>query len=205
MNRREILVCASAGLGGGLSGCLRGDIPASDDESETETPASADPTTGMRLSVTGVDDGPAPLAFDVDVIEDRLTSSTMPLLDISVQNIGDETATWLHRNAVGEDPIVFPCEHATPDNLMIGFEDEVNRVKVDGAGCVRTETELDRGASPVEAELAPGDALEQRYAIAGFAPNLDDACPPEGGYRTDCPYEGHGRWGFEIELMFQGN
>jgi len=188
MNRREILVCASAGLGGGLSGCLRGGIPASDDGSETETPTSADASTGMRLSLTGVDDGPAPLAFDVDVVEDRLTSSTMPLLDISVENTGDETATWLHAPAVGEDEIVFPCQHATPDNLTIGFEAEVNRVEVDDAGCVRTETELDRGASPVEAELAPGDALEQRYAVAGFAPNLDDVCPPDGSYRTDCPY-----------------
>jgi hypothetical protein len=205
MNRREILVSASAGLGGGLSGCLRGNIPASDDESETETPTSADASSGMRLSLTGVDDGLGPLAFDVDVVENLLTSSSVPLLDISVENTGNGTATLLYAPAVGEDEIVFPCQHATPDKLVVGFEAEVNRLTVDGEGCVRTETELDRGSSPLIAELAPGDALEQRYAIAGFAPNLNDACPPEESYRFDCPYQDYGRWGFEIELMFQEN
>lgn len=202
MNRREILVYASAGLGGGLSGCLNGRVPASDDESGTETANSAD-ATGMRLSLTSMDDGPGPLAFDVDVVEHLLTFSSTPLLDISVENTGNETATLLYAPAVGEDEIVFPCQHATPDKLVVGFEAEVNRVTVDGEGCVRTETELDRGSSPLVAELAPGDALENRYAIAGFAPNLNDVCPPEESYRFGCPYQDYGRWGFEVELMAQ--
>lgn len=205
MNRRTVLTCAFAGLVGGLSGCLSGRIPASDDQARTETLSSDDASTGMRLSLTGMDDGPAPLTFDIDVVEGQLTSSTVPLLDISVENTGDETVTWLHAPAVGEDEIVFPCQLATPDKLTIGFEAEVNRLLVDDAGCARTETELDRGDVPVEAELPPGDALEQRYAIAGYEPKLADACPPEERYRFDCPYEDHGQWGFEIELVSQGS
>lgn len=203
MNRRTVLTCAFAGLGGGLSGCLNEGTPAGDDTSGTETPSNDDANTDMRLSLTGVDDGPGPLSFDIDVVENQLTSSTMPLLDISVENTGDDRATWLHAPAVGEDEIVFPCQRATPDKLTVGFEAEVLRLLIDDVGCARTETELDRGASPLEAELAPGDTLKQRYAIAGFEPTLDDVCPPEEKYRFDCPYEDHGRWGFEIELTAQ--
>jgi len=204
MNRRAILACASAGLAGGLGGCLNESSP-SREESSPETASSDDANPGMRLSLTSVDDGPGALAFEVDVVEDQFTSSRMPLLDIAVENTGDETATWLHAPAVGEDfdEIVFPCQHATPEKIVIGFEAEVLRLLVDDAGCVRTETELDRGDSPLEAELAPGDTRKQRYAIAGFEPKLTDVCPPDESYRIDCPYEDHGRWGFDIELLSQ--
>lgn len=202
MNRRAVLAYASTGFVGGLSGCLSGSIPVGDDESETETPGSADTNTDMRLSLTSMDEGPGPMTFDIDVVEDQLTSSTVPLLDISVENTGDEKATWLYRPTVGEnEDLAFPCERATPDKLTIGLEPEVTRLLVDDVGCARTETELDRGDVPLEAELVPGEAVEQRYAIAGYEPKLDGACPPAETYRIDCPYEDHGRWGFEIELM----
>lgn len=210
MNRRTVLARASAGLVGGLSGCLSEDVPDSDDTSGTETPSNDDASTEMRLSLTSVDDGLEPLIFSVTVVEDQLTSSTVPLLDISVENTGDDPVTWLYAPNTGlPSEVVYPCTESVPDKLTIGHEDELTRLLVEDGDCARTEREIDRAQAPKATELGPGNTLEQRYAIAGNEEKIDGHCPPVDTYRVGCmyhhsdPIEEFGRWGFNIELRSQ--
>jgi hypothetical protein len=203
MNRREYLGCASTGLVGGLGGCLF----QSNSESNSQS---------MRLSLVGVDDGPEPLIFSVTVVKDLLTSSTVPLLDISVENTGDEQIAWLYLIGTG----VFPC--GMSDQLAIDKESVITDVLVEDGDCARMKYEIG-GASPTHTELGPGNTLEQRYAIAVGPPagaqhpaldgtpaeKIDAHCPPADTYRAGCtfrqpdPIEEFGHWGFEIELSYQ--
>lgn len=192
MNRRKYLACVSAGVAGGLGGCV------------------GESSSGMHLSLVSTDEGPGTLAFDVEMVENRLASSTLPLVDITVENTGEEPETWLFApTGVSVFEIVFPCTGVTPDKLIIGFEQEVSSLLTDKDSCARTEGEIRRGQAPTEAELAPGRSLEQRYAIAGKSQTLDSPCPPADTYRTECvyldsdPIEAYGRWGFEFELTPQ--
>jgi hypothetical protein len=191
MDRRKYLAGVSTGLFGALGGCFH------------------ESNVGMRLSLINVDDGLDPLVFSVDVVEDNLTSSTIPLLDISVENTGDETVTWLFApNAGRPSKVVFPCAGAEPDKLVIGHEDEMSYLQMDDRGCARTD-EIDRAQAPVDTELSPGNTLEQRYAIVGDETKIDGKCPPEDTYWVGClyyhsnPIEEFGSWGFEIELSSQ--
>lgn len=64
MNRRRVLTCVSAGLVGGLSGCLSGGVPARDDESE----APSSPTQAADTPIYDCDAAtrPAPPEPDAD-------------------------------------------------------------------------------------------------------------------------------------------
>lgn len=191
MDRRKYLAGVSAGLFGGVSGCFQ------------------ESNGAMHLSLINVDGSLDPLVFSVDVVEDNLTSSTFPLLDISVENTGDETVTWLFTpNAGLPSEVVFPCTGAEPDKLIIGHEGEMSYIQMDDRGCARTD-EIDRAQAPHDTELGPGNTLEQRYAIVGDETKIDGKCPPADTYWVEClyyhsnPIEEFGSWGFEIELSPQ--
>lgn len=193
MNRRTVLASASVCLAGGVSGCLGGLRSGGDDEPEVR----------MRLSVTGVGDGPGPLAFRVDVVDDRLTASTVPVVDITMTNTGDEQVKWLHTSTgVGSiSEIVFPPTETMPDKLTLELEEEVTGQLVGDEDCARTEDGIRRGQAPHDAWIGAGEVFGQRYAIAGNDQKLMGSCPPKTSYRARDNYGGVGTWSFRFELL----
>lgn len=179
MKRRRVLAGAGSALASAVAGCLEDDA------------------TARMLSLASVDDGPDRLSFDVDVIESQLSESEIPLLDISAENVGTQAATWTQASA----EFVFPARSTTPDNILaIGLEDEVRGLLVDSDGCARTQHGVGRDDVEVTTELLPGEAFEQRYAMAGHGSHVEESCPPADTYRAEFGYDDHGVWGFEVTV-----
>lgn len=192
MNRRTAFTRASLGLVGCLSGCLG--WGGGDRANE-----------GMRLSLATVDDGPEPLAFEIDVTADRLRAHEVPKLAITVENTGEETVSWAQADSTsGRTPgIVFPSRKTTPDELAIGLKPEIAERLVEHGNCARIEAEIDRTGVPTVTELDPGDELRQRYAVAPREQTLNGDCPSIDTYRAEWEYDDYGIWGFEMSLSHQ--
>ncbi|WP_394742028.1 hypothetical protein [Natronococcus roseus] len=106
-------------------------------------------------------------------------SETDPAITLSLASVDDDI-----------DPLSFE----------IGLADEVDAALLDEEGCARLERRIARDDVEVETVLEPGDAIEQRYAIAPVDEELTDSCPDPGTYRAAHEYGEHGTWGFELEL-----
>jgi len=201
MNRRRFLAITLASGGIVLTGCVEaGDDTreSSDGKTQNAVTSSCDPGQALTLCLESIDEAVSPLSFDVDVINDQLTETDVPVLEIRVANTGTETATWTQ----AMDEFAFPARTTEPGYLAIGLEEEIEMQAVDGGECVRVERGIGRDDVAITTELAPGDSLEQRYGIAGDERGLDGRqCPPDETYRTEYRYGDHGTWGFEFTLQ----
>ncbi|WP_293032163.1 hypothetical protein [Natronococcus sp.] len=184
MNRRTVLAGVGSVVGLSASGCLGGATDAHETDPE------------MTLSIASVDDDPEPLSFGIEPVEEALSETDVPTLDIAVENEGDEPATWTQ----SQSEFAFPQRQVT-DELEVGLEDEVAAAVLDDGGCARIERGIARDDVKVETVLEPGDAIEQRYAVAPVDEELGDSCPEPGTYRVAHEYGEHGTWGFELELQ----
>lgn len=207
MANRRALLALLGGSGLALTaGCL-GDITEAgnddddngssdqNDSNENGNGSDHNDAVEMTLAIGEVDDDPHPLSFDLDMISDKLSETEIPRLDITVENTGDDTATWTQTGS----EFAFPSR-GTDDGISIGLENEIAGALMDADGCARTEFGIERDDITITTELEPGESIEQRYAMAGSDVNLDDACPPTGSYRADYQYDQIGTWGFEFQL-----
>lgn len=182
MDRRTILAGVGTAVGLSASECLGGATDASETDSE------------MTLSIAP-DDDPEPLSFGVELLEETLSKADVPTFEIAVENAGGEPATWVQ----SQSEFAFPQRRVT-DELEIGLEDEVTAALLDDGGCARMERRIACDDVEVETVLEPGDAIEQRYAVAPVDEEPEDSCPEPGTYRAAHEYGEHGPWGFELEL-----
>ncbi|TYL36992.1 hypothetical protein CV102_19770 [Natronococcus pandeyae] len=180
MNRRQVLASASLGLSPATAGC------------------TVLAQTELTLSLISRNDDLDVLSFDIAVVEDTVSDDEFPTLEISVENVGEETATW---EQAGND-FAFPGRSVTGTGggLVIGLEDEIETRLLEGGGCARVERGIDRDDVLVTTNLEPGESIEQRYGIAGSDYELDERCPEPGSYRATSKYGDHGSWAFRFEL-----
>lgn len=178
MNRRQVLASAGFGLSSTTAGC------------------TVLGQTELTLSLISRNDDPDILSFDIEVVEDTLSDDGFPTLDISVENVGEERATW---EQAGND-FAFPGRSVTGGGLVIGVEDEIETRLLEGGGCARVERGIDRDDVLVTTTLEPGESIEQRYGIAGSDYELDERCPESGSYRATSRYGSHSSWAFRFEF-----
>ena len=205
--RRTLLTAIAGASLSVTAGCLGDTIPSGDNDdvgadnsgddvttnnggNGDENNSKANETTARRLSLVSVDNDPFPLSFDIEVITEEWSDTEVPTLDIAVDNLGNETTTWTQSGS----EFAFPQRHVE-DGIGIGLQSEVTPGLLDRDGCARMEYGVGRDDVVVTTELAPGDSIEQRYAIAGVDSDLDEACPPSGTYRAEYVYGDLGEWG----------
>ncbi|ELY54142.1 hypothetical protein C491_20162 [Natronococcus amylolyticus DSM 10524] len=188
MNRRTVLAGVGTALGLSASGCL-GEATDATDASDPE----------MTLSLGSMDDDIDPLSFEIESLEEGLSETDVPTLEIAVENVGDEPATWTQ----SQSEFAFPQRRVT-DELEIGLADEVDAALLDEEGCARLERRIARNDVEVETVLEPGDAIKQRCAVAPVDEELTDSCPDRGTYRTAHEYDEHGTWGVRARVTVTG-
>jgi len=180
MRRRGFIAAIAGSLGATTAGCLGNDL-------------SDEPGSSPTLSVVDADADPEPLAFEVSVLEDSLTPTTVPRVTIDVENAGTEPASWQYGGSRTELP--FPQAVATEPLgvtavVQTSAEEQLEEAETDD-GCAHV---LARGRDDaiVGASLEPGEAFEREYAVAGVAADLETPCPPAGVYRFAADYGEYG-------------
>ncbi len=183
MRHRTVLAAVAGSLGATTAGCV-GDG------------SSAGSESSLTLSIAGTDADPEPLAFDVSVLADSLTPTTVPRVRLTVENAGTEPASWRYGGSTSELP--FPQAVATePPGLTAGLVESIDPET--DAACAYVPVR-GRDDAIVEARLEPGEAFEREYAVAGVAADLETPCPPADVYRFAADYDEHGTWGFSVWL-----
>lgn len=195
MKRRRLL----AGIGGSAfvaaSGCLGGVFGGSGSNRN-----GTDGSTPMTLSLISVDSAPGPLSFEVTVSSDRLSATAIPILDIAVENAGDETVSWSYAGQVSDLPLPQGIHDSRTDGLVIGLREEVQAQLIDAAdGCSRVE-QFVRADGVKNTVLESGERIERSYAVAAVDGNLEGTCPEPGDYRMEHDLGGQEVWGFEFQL-----
>ena len=199
MNRRRLLALLAAFGSASVGGCLGSIAELNGDETDDSLDAGNEDSTDREdtrtLSLESVDDDLDELAFDVEFVTSNLSKTSIPKLDIRVENIGQGMVSWI----TGGKKFVFPEHGTTPPGLALSRESHIQEWLIDADGCRRIE-QLALTDVAIENELEPGDVMEQRYAVVGGETALDDPCPPKDTvYRTEYEYE-VGTWGFEIRV-----
>ena len=181
MDRRGFL----AGVGGScltaMSGCLAIDAKA--------TP----------MSLVSADRDPHPLSFEINLLDEKLTETGVPKLDIAATNTGTKPVRWSYGGGFGDLP--FPERvYSEDDSLVIGLEEHIQSQLTDTArGCARLK-HFSAANGIQKTDLEPAETITKRYAIAGIAGNYKGVCPEPGSYRMEHGLGDYGKWGFKIKL-----
>lgn len=192
MNRRKFLI----GVGGtgiaGLSGCISAITDASGPNGSGESP--------MRLSLTNVDDAPETLSFEVTVSNDQLSTTDVPIVEITVKNTGDETVSWSYGGGVSNLPFPQGVHDSKTGGLVLGLEEEVRAQLIDASsGCARVD-QFTQADAIKNTTLEAGEQTKRSYAIAGVGGELSGNCPPPGDYRMEEDIGEYGTLGFNFTL-----
>ncbi|WP_143825106.1 hypothetical protein [Natrinema ejinorense] len=183
MNRRGFL----AGVGGScltaMSGCFATDVG----------------RTPQVLSLASVDCDPEPLSFEITLLDEKLTETDVPKLDITVTNLGKKPVGWTYGGGFGELP--FPERvYSEDDNLVIGLEEHIQSQLLDTSrGCARLK-HFSAANGFQKTSLEPAETITNRYAIVGIAGNYKGVCPEPGSYRMKHGFGDYGKWGFKVKL-----
>ena len=194
MRRRTVLASAGTALTVPLSGCLGSIAPGSTADART--------VEDIRL-----DDHPGPLSYDITLQEDRLAEESLPSLDSTVENDGDEPVTL--RGIDRADAIFKTNTPSVPDDVLV-LQDDVEWLDehdlwVGESGCRRS----DEGAFRVSylgfgMELEPGETATEQVFMFANSRAIDSQCPPADTYRFETWYpdnEAWDGWGFEFDLV----
>ena len=194
MNRRKVLVgVGSTGILG-LSGCINALTGASDPN------ANGSGESPMHLSLTSVDDAPKPLSFEVTVSNDQLSTTDVPIVEITVKNTGDETVSWSYGGGVSNLPFPQGVHDPATGGVILGLEEEVRAQLMDiSSGCARVD-QFTQADAIKNTTLEANTQVKRSYAIAGVAGELSGNCPPSGEYRMEYELGDFGMVRFEFKL-----
>ena len=172
MDRRKFLVgVGSTGIVG-LSGCIN----AITDASGPNTNGSGE--SPMHLSLTSVDDAPEPLSFEVTVSNDQLSTRDVPIVEIAVENTGNETVSWSYGGGVSNLPFPQGVHNSEIGGIVIGLEEEVRAQLMDiSGGCARVD-QFTQADAIKNTTLEANNQIKRSYAIAGVGGELSGNCPP---------------------------
>lgn len=189
MNRRKFLAGAGSTAIAAVSGCI-----------SAITDASGSGESPLNLSLISVDNAPEPLSFEVTVLNDRLSTTEVPVVEIAVKNTSDETVSWSYAGGVSDLPFPQGVHDSDTGGLVIGLEDEVRAQLVEASsGCARVDQFL-RADGIENTVLKAGEQPKSSYAIAGVDRELHGACPTSGEYRMEHDLGDYGTWGFNFKL-----
>ena len=154
----------------------------------------------MRLSLTGVDDGPEPLSFEVTVSDGQLSTTNVPMVEIAVENTGDETVSWSYAGSVSDLPFPQGVHDSETGGIVLGLREEVRAQLMDvSGGCARVD-QFARADAIESTALEANDRVERPYAIAGVGGELSGTCPPPDEYRMERELGDVGIVGFEFDV-----
>lgn len=194
MNRRKLL----AGVGSTAIVATSGCISAITDASGLNTNGSGE--SPMSLSLISVDSAPEPLSFEVTVSDHQLSTTEVPIVEITVKNTGDETVSWSYGGGVSNLPFPQGVHDAETGGLVIGLEDEVRAQLIEASsGCARVDQFVQADAIK-NTELKASEQTKKSYAIAGVGGELSGNCPPPGEYRMEEQIGDYGTLGFNFTL-----
>lgn len=193
MNRRTVLASTGTALTVPLSGCL-GSLG-------WGSTADARIVEDIRL-----DDHPGPLSYDITLQEDRLAEESLPSLDITVENVGDEPVTL--RGINRPDAIFKTSTPSVPDDVLV-LQDDVewldeHELWVGESGCRRSDEGTLRVSILRYMELEPGETATEQFFMFANSRAIDSQCPPADTYRFETWYpdnEAWDGWGFEFDLV----
>lgn len=184
MERREVLTVMGSLGTVAVSGCL----------------GSATGNNSRSLTITTVDQPPEPLSFEVSVSEAELSSETMPTLEISAENTGEDTVSWPYTGQIGNLPFPQGRHDASNGVLVIGLQEEVRAQLMDVSdGCSRVNSFLTADGIQTTS-LGSGDRVRETYATVGVNQELNGNCPDTGTYRMENEMGDLGTWGFKFRL-----
>lgn len=194
MKRRKFLAGVGSTAIAAVSGCISGIT----DAGGPSTSGSGE--SPMSLSLTSVDNVPEPLTFEVTVSNDQLSTTEVPIAEITVRNTGDATVSWSYAGGVSDLPFPQGVHSSDTGALVIGLEDEIRAQLIDASsGCVRVD-QFVRADGIKNTILEAGEQSKRVYAIAGVDGELNSTCPSPGEYRMEHDFGDYGTWGFDFEL-----
>lgn len=204
MERRKFVMGIGSTAVVSASGCL-GNISKQGQDSrgaptEAEGGGKTSDPVQMNFSIRSVDTGPGPLSYEVDVISSVLSTTSIPSLEVMVENTGDESVNWAYAGQVGQLPLRQGV-HTKSETLVIGLDEEI-RSQLEGSdtGCARVD-EFVSADGIKNTSLDPGQHRKQKYAIAAVAGKMSMECPDETTYRIEDELGDYGTWGFEFQLQ----
>ena len=154
----------------------------------------------MHLSLTGVDDAPEPLSFEVTVSNDQLSTTDLPIVEVAVQNTGDETVSWSYGGGVSNLPFPQGVHDSKSGVIVLGLEEEVRAQLLDvSGGCARVD-QFTHADAIKNTTLEANNQVKRSYALAGVGGELSGNCPAHGEYRMEHDLGDVGMVGFEFKL-----
>lgn len=191
MNRRTFLVSVGSTGIVGLSGCV---------SAITDPNMNGSGESPMNLSLISVDTAPEPLSFEVTVSNDQLSTTDVPIVEITAKNTSDETVSWSYAGGVSDLPFPQGVHDSDTGGLVIGLEDEVRAQLIDASsGCARVD-QFTQADAIKNTTLEAGEQTKKSYAIAGVGGELHGNCPPPGEYRMGYDFGEFDTGGFDFKL-----
>lgn len=180
VKRRTVLGGVGLALSPSLVGCL-GDAAAdkpNDGDGSEPTDAFA-----RTVSIAAVDSVPeaAPVAFEIEMLEKRISETGTAVLEITSANTGDAPRTivpyYKGRSADAGDPGIVLYALTAPDGPP---EDDAPECIADPKPTRDSINFTEEGYVP---EVQPGETLTEEYVVADD-PSVD-GCVPPGEYRFE--------------------
>lgn len=154
----------------------------------------------MNLSLISVDTAPEPLSFEATVSNDQLSTTGVPIVEITAKNTGDETVSWSYGGGVSNLPFPQGVHDSEIGGLVIGLENEVRAQLIDASsGCARVD-QFTQADAIKNTTLEAGEQTKKSYAIAGVGGELHGNCPAPGEYRMEYDFGEFDTWGFDFKL-----
>lgn len=191
MHRRTVLASAGAGLTASLSGCI------------TSLVAGDDGFTVVNIQQF---DDPEPLALDVEIVEDRMTADRLPILEITVENTGDEVVSVPQPGNFPESAILHnvcePADLGVTKKIWPLDGEDTDRERFGRDGCVIT-SQVVIPLGRFSHDFEPGEIMTAEFRIFGnkAEDGLDGDCPETGTYQVEKRYHDEKTWGFEFDLV----
>lgn len=161
-------------------------------------PLPHEPTAegGLVLEDVHLDEQPEPLTMTVEVIEDRLSEDSAPVVEVAMENTGD-AAHEIQGSSTQQPP--WPGLETDPDHFVFIPTWYVHQAVLNEPGCPRVDN---IGGTPdIQTHtIEPEEVLTEEYAIVGINGRYEGDCPEAGTYRSEAHLGLEDEWGFDLEF-----
>lgn len=161
-------------------------------------PLPREPTAegGLMLEAVHLDEQPDTLTMTVEIIEDRLSKDSAPVVEVTMENTGNDPHE-IQGTSSQRPP--WPALETDPAHFRFIPTWDVHQSLLDEPGCPRVDN---IGVAPdVQTyTIEPEEVLTEEYALAGINGRYEGDCPEAGTYRSEAHLGLEDEWGFDLEF-----
>lgn len=148
---------------------------------------------GLVLDDVRLDEQPMPLRMSVEVIEIRLSEDSAPVVEVTMENTGDEPLE------IGKHP-PWPQRETDPNHFTFVPTRSVHQALLAEPGCPRVRYFGEAAVMSMHT-IDPGEISTEEYAIVGIDGRYEGDCPEPGIYRSEARLGLEDEWGFDLEFV----